>query len=116
VRPGITQAPVAPCTGCLIQTTNKTKIQTQPSTDRITTSLSLAHQRKNNNQKTQHKSHLIQSLQKPLHQLEAGGNQKEETIQLEAWENGDLKHNKFVCFFFLNNEMAEKYYTNEGTN
>ena len=45
-RLGITQ-PVAPCVGCLIQTTNKTKIQTQSSADRITTSLSLAHQRKN---------------------------------------------------------------------
>ena len=41
----ITQPPVAPCAGCLIQTTNKTKIQTQSSADRITTSLSLAHQR-----------------------------------------------------------------------
>jgi len=46
-RPGITQTPVAPCAGHLNQTTNKTKIQTLSSADRITTSLSLAHQRKN---------------------------------------------------------------------
>jgi len=46
-RPGITQPPVAPCAGRLFETTNKTKIQTQSSADRTTTSLSLAHQRKN---------------------------------------------------------------------
>ena len=47
MRPGITQPPVAPCAACLIQTTNETKIQTQISADKIITSLSLAHQRKN---------------------------------------------------------------------
>jgi len=71
-RPGITQPPVATCAGCLIQTTNKAKIQTQSSTDRITTSLSLAHQRKNKTTttttKTQHKSRPMRSLNKPLHQ------------------------------------------------
>ena len=36
-------------------------MQAQSSTNRITTSLSLAHQRRNNNKKTQHKSHPIQS-------------------------------------------------------
>ena len=35
-RPGITQPSVAPCVRRLIQTTNKTKIQTQSSADRIT--------------------------------------------------------------------------------
>ena len=39
-RPGITQTSIAPCA------TNKTKIQIQSSADRITTSLSLARQRK----------------------------------------------------------------------
>ena len=37
-RPHITQTPVAPRAGCLIST-NKTKIQTQSSADRSTTSL-----------------------------------------------------------------------------
>ena len=45
--PSITQPPVAPYAGHLIKTTNKTKKQTQSSADRITTSLGLAHQRKN---------------------------------------------------------------------
>ena len=36
-----------------------TKTQSQPSAGRITTSLSLAHQRKNKQTKTQHKSHPI---------------------------------------------------------
>jgi len=57
------------------------KIQTQSSADRITTSLSLANQRKNKQTKTQHKSHPIGSLHKPLDQPEEGRNQKEERIQ-----------------------------------
>ena len=43
------------------QNKNKTKIQAQSSADRITTSLSLDHQRKNKQTKTQHKSHSIGS-------------------------------------------------------
>ena len=39
-RPSITQLAVAPCAGCLIQTTDKTKTQTKSSAERITTSLS----------------------------------------------------------------------------
>ena len=45
MRPGITQLPVAPCAGCFIQTTEKTKIQTQSSADRISAALSPANQR-----------------------------------------------------------------------
>ena len=63
--PSITQPPVVPCVGHLIQT-NETKIQIQSSADRITTSLSLAHQRKNKQTKTQYKSHPIQTIHKPL--------------------------------------------------
>ena len=46
------------------------QIQTQSSVDRITTSFSLAQQRKNKQTKikSQHKSHPIRSLHKPLHQ------------------------------------------------
>ena len=58
--PSITQPPVAPCAGRLIQTTNTTKVQTQSSADRIITSLRLAHQRKTNKQTN--KSHPIQML------------------------------------------------------
>ena len=47
-RHSITNCPVAHCARYLIQTTNKKKkIQTESSADRITTSLNLAHQRKN---------------------------------------------------------------------
>ena len=67
--------PVEPCSGCLIQTTNKAKIQTQSSADKITASFNLAHQRgknKNKNKKhtttTQHKSHPTQSLHKLMDQ------------------------------------------------
>ena len=44
-RPGITQPPVTPSEGHLIQTANRTKKETQSSTDRITTSLSPAHEK-----------------------------------------------------------------------
>ena len=44
-RPGITQPPVIPSEGHLIQTANRTKKDTQSSTDRITTSLSPAHEK-----------------------------------------------------------------------
>ena len=57
-RPSITQLPVAPCAGCLIQTTNKTKAQTKSSADRITTSPSPTHKR-GKKKKAQHKSHPI---------------------------------------------------------
>jgi len=46
-----------------------------------TTSLSLPIRGKTNKQKTQHKSHPIGSLHKPLNQTWEGRNQKEERIQ-----------------------------------
>ena len=49
---------------------------------------------KSNKQKTQHKSHPIQSLHKPLDQPKEGRNQKDERIQPWNLEKGDLKHNK----------------------
>ena len=60
---------------------NETKIQTQLSADRITTSLSLAHQRKNKQTKTQYKPNPIKTLHKPLGQPYEGRKQKEERIQ-----------------------------------
>ena len=42
-RPSIIQLPVASCAGWLIQTKNKTKIQTQLSAETITNSLSPGH-------------------------------------------------------------------------
>jgi len=51
-RPAITQPPVLPCAGLLFYTTNKTKIQIQSSADWIITSLSLSHQRKSKQTKT----------------------------------------------------------------
>ena len=45
---------------------NKAKIQIQSSADRITISFSLAHQRKNKQAKTKHKSHPRGSSHKPL--------------------------------------------------
>ena len=63
--------------------------------------------------KTQHKSHHIGNLHKPLDQHSEGRNQKEERIQPLRLEKGELKHNKSKK---KKNENAEKHYTNEGTN
>ena len=57
------------------------KTQTQSSPDRITTSFSLAHQRKNKQTKTQHKSYPIRSSHISLDQPQEDRNQKEERIQ-----------------------------------
>ena len=66
------------------------KIQTKSLADRITTSLSLAHQRKNKQAskqtKTQHKSHPIQSLLKPLNQPLGEETKRKKEFNHEAWE------------------------------
>ena len=73
-------------------------MQAQSSANRITTSLSLAHQRRNNKKKTQHKSHPIQSSHKPLTQPPGPtlGRQKPEGRKISTLKpgKGDLKHNK----------------------
>jgi len=82
----ITQLPVAPCAGCLIQTTNKTKIQTQSSVDNITTSLSPAHQREKKKKKKTH-SLLTEGVTPYMKLTQIAGptyksrNQKEERIK-----------------------------------
>ena len=65
---------------------NKPNRNTNPMADRITTSLSLAHQRKNKQTKTQHKSHLIRSLFKPLDQPYRAETKRKKEFNLEAWE------------------------------
>ena len=94
-----------------IWTTNKTKKQTQSSADRITTSLSLAHQRKKTNKNSTQILPYKKLTQTTGPNLE-GRNQKEERIQPWSFGKGDLKHSKLK----KNNENAEKYYTNGGTN
>jgi len=61
-KPSIIQPPVAPCAVCLIQTTNKTKIQAQSSAYRSTTSLSIAYQTKQNKTKQNTKNPDKQKL------------------------------------------------------
>ena len=50
-RPRITQPPVTPSVGHLIQTANRTKIEIQSSADRITPSNSPAHEREKKKKK-----------------------------------------------------------------
>ena len=94
------------------------KIQTQSSADRITTSLSPAHQRGRKKKayllppECKHKSHPTWSLHKPLDQTYEGRDQKRERIQPWKLGKGDLEHNKFK----KTNEKAEKCFTHERTN
>ena len=83
----ITQPPVAPCAGCLIQTTNKTKIQTQSSADKITTSLSLAHQRKNKqNKKLSTNLTLYEAYRNHWTKLRRTETKRKKEFSLEVWE------------------------------
>ena len=86
-RRGIAQPPVAPYAGRLIQITNKTKLQTQSSADRITISLSLAHQRKNKTkQKTQHNLTLYEAYTNHHTNLKRAEIKRKKEFNLEAWE------------------------------
>ena len=81
------------------------------SADRIITSLSLAHQRKNkqtNKQtKTQHKSNPTNHRTK----LMRAETKRKKEFNLEAWEKETSN-----TISLKKNAKAEKYYTNEGTN
>ena len=65
--------------------TNKTKIQTQSSEDRITTSLSLVHQRKN---KPKLSTNLIlyEAYANHWTNLRSSETKRKEEFNLEAWE------------------------------
>ena len=63
--------------------TNKTKIQTQPSADRITTSLSLAHQRKN---KQKLSTNLTIAYTNHWTNLRRAETKRKKEFNLEAWE------------------------------
>ena len=73
-RPRITQPPIRttqPSVGHLIQTANRTKIETQSSADRITllNQPCTSEGKEKKKKKTQHQSHPMQSLHKPLDQI-----------------------------------------------
>ena len=85
-RPGITQPLVAPCAGCLNQTTNKTKIQTQSLVYRITTSLNLAHQRKQTNKKLSTNLILYKAYTNHWINLKRAETKRKKEYNLEAWE------------------------------
>ena len=66
----------------------------------------------NKDMKTQHKSHPIRSLHKPLDQTERGETKRKKEFNLEDWE----KEISNIISEKNNNEKAGKYHTNEGTN
>ena len=69
--------------------TNKTKIQTKSSADRITTSLSLGHQRKNkqtNKQKLSTNLNPYEAYTNHWTNLRRAENKRKEEFNLEAWE------------------------------
>ena len=83
---------------------------TQSSADRITTSLSLAHQKKNRQTKNSAQISPYKKLSQTTGPTLGGQKPKGRKNSTLKPGKGDLKHNKF-----LKNEKAEKYYINEGT-
>ena len=65
--------------------TNKTKIQTQSSADRITTSLSLAHQRKNKTNKLSTSLTLYKVYTNHWTNLRRAETKRKKEFKLEAW-------------------------------
>ena len=115
-RSSITPLPVAPCAERLIQTANKTEIQTKSSVDRITISLSPAHQRK----RKLTSSHQNPSTSYSLHEaytnhwtkLMRAETKRKKEFNLEGWK----KETSNTISFKKDNEKTEKYSTNEGKN
>ena len=97
---GMTQLATALYAACLIQTTNKAKIQTQPSAERVTTLHSSVHQR--GKKKTLTFSHQNVSTSHTLHKaytshwtkLKRAKTKKEERIQPHCLVKGNLNYNK----------------------
>ena len=108
-RPCITQQPVVPRASCLIQTPNKTKIQTQSLAERIITSLSPAHHRKKKNSAQISPYTKLTQTTAPI----LGGQKPKgkEEFNLEARERETSN-----TISLKKKEKAEKYCTNEGTN
>ena len=65
----------------------------------------------NKQTKTQHKPNPIRSLHKPLDQPQRAETKRKKEFNLEAWEKETSN-----TIFLKDNEKAEKYYINEGTN
>ena len=84
-RPTTTQKPVAPHAECLTQTTNKTKVQTQSSADRITTSLSPVHQKKNKTKLSTNLT-LYEAYTNHWTNLRRAKTKRKKEFNLEAWE------------------------------
>ena len=78
-KPGITQPPVALCEGRLIQ--QQTKQKYKPNLQQTGLSPQPCPSEEKQTKKTQHKSHPIGSLHKPLDQPEESRKQREEIIQ-----------------------------------
>ena len=68
-------------------------------------------QEKQQQLKTQHKSHPIQAYTNHWTDLRRAENKRKKEFSLEAWEE---KTSNTISL--KQNEKAEKYYTNEGTN
>ena len=106
--------------GCLIWTTNKTKIQTQSSADGSTISLSLAYQENKQTNKNSAQISPYMKLTQATGPILGGKKPKErknsiffnERLQLSL----KLGKRRPQTQWLLKKEKAEKYCTNEGTN
>ena len=94
-RPRITQPPVTPSVGHLIQTANRTKIEIQSSADRITPSISPAHER---GKKKKSSTNLTQckAYTNPWTKLRSAETKRKKEHKFEGWEKETS--NTIRCF------------------
>ena len=98
-RPRITQPPVTPSVGHLIQRANRTKIETQSSADRITSSISPAHQKEKKKQTNKQKKLSTNLTQckayiNPWTKFRSAETKRKKEHKIWRLGKGDLKHNK----------------------
>ena len=97
-RPRITQPPVTPSVGHLIQRANRTKIETQSSADRITSSISPAHQKEKTKKQKNLSTNLTQckAYTNPWTKLRSAETKRKKEHKFEGWENETS--NTIRCF------------------
>ena len=111
-RPSITQPPVAPCSGRLLLTTNKQKYKSNIQDYHVTQPC--PSEEKQTNKKLSTDLTLCQAYTNYGTKLRRAETKRKKELKLETWEKETS--NTISIKKILNNEKAEKYYTNEGTN
>ena len=96
-RPRITQPLVTPSVRHLIQTTSRTKIETQSSAYRVTPSISPAHQKEKKKKKISTNLSQCKAYTNPWTKLRSAETKRRKEQKFEGWEKETS--NTIRCFF-----------------